>query len=173
MVENTKLSTVSDADHEKISKKELLLGRRKDKKDKKDRGYATLDGESSPEDDHDMKYIHIFVRCVCPVLQHIYFAFIFPHRSPSKSAKKSKAFKFASKCKEKREKSRDKEKIDVKDCVDAGKETKKKDKDKKDKDKKDKGKDKDKKEKKSKQSSINEEIIELGGECRTQHTHTL
>ena len=40
-------------DHEsKVSKKELLLlGRRnKDKKDKKDRGYATLDGESSEED---------------------------------------------------------------------------------------------------------------------------
>lgn len=48
---------VSDGDHEKISKKELLLGRRKDKKDKKDRGYATLDGESSPEEDYDTKYV--------------------------------------------------------------------------------------------------------------------
>lgn len=47
--------TVSEGEHEKISKKELLLGRRKDKKDKKDRGYATLDGESSPEEDLDMK----------------------------------------------------------------------------------------------------------------------
>ena len=46
---------VSEGDHEKVSKKELLLGRRKDKKDKKDRGYATLDGESSPEEDHDTK----------------------------------------------------------------------------------------------------------------------
>lgn len=42
---------VSEGDHEKVSKKELLLlGRRKEKKDKKDRGYATLDGESSEED---------------------------------------------------------------------------------------------------------------------------
>lgn len=43
--------SVSEGDHEKISKKELLLGRRKDKKDKKDRGYAALDGESSPDED--------------------------------------------------------------------------------------------------------------------------
>lgn len=48
---------VSEGDHEKISKKELLLGRRKDKKDKKDRGYAALDGESSPEEDLDTKYV--------------------------------------------------------------------------------------------------------------------
>lgn len=48
--------TVSEGEHEKVSKKELLLlGRRKDKKDKKDRGYATLDGESSPEEDYDTK----------------------------------------------------------------------------------------------------------------------
>lgn len=46
---------VSEGEREKLSKKELLLGRRKDKKDKKDRGYATLDGESSPEEDHDTK----------------------------------------------------------------------------------------------------------------------
>lgn len=45
---------VSDAEHEKISKKELLLGRRKDKKDKKS-SYATLDGESSPEEDFEPK----------------------------------------------------------------------------------------------------------------------
>lgn len=47
---------VSEGDHEKLSKKELLLlGRRKEKKDKKDRGYATLDGESSPEEDFETK----------------------------------------------------------------------------------------------------------------------
>lgn len=46
---------VSEGEHEKLSKKELLLGRRKEKKEKKDRGYATLDGESSPEEDHDTK----------------------------------------------------------------------------------------------------------------------
>lgn len=47
---------VSEGEHEKVSKKELLLlGRRKEKKDKKDRGYATLDGESSPEEDFDTK----------------------------------------------------------------------------------------------------------------------
>ncbi|CAA9997752.1 unnamed protein product [Nesidiocoris tenuis] len=71
-----------DESHDKVSKKDLLIGKRKDKKDKKDRGYATLEGESSPEEDADM-------------------------RSPSK-VKKSKPFKFSSK-KEKREKSRDKE----------------------------------------------------------------
>lgn len=40
----------------------LLLGRRKDKKDKKDRGYAALDGESSPEEDLETKYAHILNR---------------------------------------------------------------------------------------------------------------
>ncbi|CAH0677707.1 unnamed protein product [Spodoptera exigua] len=72
------------ADHEKPSKKDLL-GRRKEKKEKKDRGYAALEGESSPEEDTDTK-------------------------SPSKS-KKTKSFKFPTKSKEKREKSRDKEKV--------------------------------------------------------------
>lgn len=52
---NFDLFSVSDTDHEKVSKKELLLGRRKDKKEKKDRGYATLDGESSPEEDCETK----------------------------------------------------------------------------------------------------------------------
>ncbi|KAF6200213.1 hypothetical protein GE061_006516 [Apolygus lucorum] len=75
-------SDFSDESHEKLSKKDLLIGKRKDKKDKKDRGYATLEGESSPEEDPEM-------------------------RSPSK-VKKLKPFKFSSK-KEKREKSRDKE----------------------------------------------------------------
>ncbi|XP_045487050.1 ralA-binding protein 1 isoform X2 [Pieris rapae] len=71
-------------DHEKPSKKDLL-GRRKDKKEsKKDRGYAALAGESSPEEDTDT--------------------------NPSKS-KKTKSFKFPTKSKEKREKSRDKEKV--------------------------------------------------------------
>ncbi|CAG9793493.1 unnamed protein product [Diatraea saccharalis] len=72
-------------EHEKPSKKDLL-GRRKEKKEsKKDRGYAALEGESSPEEDTDTK-------------------------SPSKS-KKTKSFKFPTKSKEKREKSRDKEKV--------------------------------------------------------------
>ncbi|KAG7309160.1 hypothetical protein JYU34_005082 [Plutella xylostella] len=71
-------------DHEKPSKKGLL-GRSKDKKEKKDRGYAALEGDSSPEEDTDTK-------------------------SPSKS-KKTKSFKFPTKSKEKREKSRDKEKV--------------------------------------------------------------
>lgn len=39
---------MSDGDHEKISKKDLLIGRRKDKKDK---GYAALEGESSQEEE--------------------------------------------------------------------------------------------------------------------------
>ncbi|XP_075984425.1 ral interacting protein isoform X2 [Anticarsia gemmatalis] len=72
------------AEHEKPSKKDLL-GRRKEKKEsKKDRGYAALEGESSPEEDTDT--------------------------NPSKS-KKTKSFKFPTKSKEKREKSRDKEKV--------------------------------------------------------------
>lgn len=50
--------TVSDAgEHEKPSKKDLL-GRRKEKKEsKKDRGYAALAGESSPEEDTDTKSV--------------------------------------------------------------------------------------------------------------------
>lgn len=49
-------TAVSDGvEHEKPSKKELLLGRRKEKKDKKDRGYATLDGESSAEEEPEVK----------------------------------------------------------------------------------------------------------------------
>lgn len=138
-------SDFSEGDHDKISKKDLLIGRRKDKKDKKDRGYAALEGESSPEDDLDA--------------------------NPSKSSKKSKAFKFSSsKSKEKREKSRDKEKQekDVKDKDEKDKEKdskdikdKKRDKEKKEKDKKDKSKDKEKKDKKSK-ATVNEEVLELG-----------
>lgn len=46
--------SVSDGDHEKVKKKEILLGRRKDKKDKKDKGYAAL-GESSQEEELDAK----------------------------------------------------------------------------------------------------------------------
>lgn len=57
-------SLVSEGDHEKVSKKEILLGRRKDKKDKKDKGYAALDGESSPEEDLDTKWVFLFV-CKC------------------------------------------------------------------------------------------------------------
>lgn len=44
--------SVSDENHEKSSKKDLLIGKRKDKKDK---GYATLEGESSPEDESETK----------------------------------------------------------------------------------------------------------------------
>lgn len=47
---------VSDeGNHDKHSKKELLGGKRKDKKDRKDRGYATLEGESSPDEDQETK----------------------------------------------------------------------------------------------------------------------
>lgn len=129
-------SEFSEGDHERVSKKDLLIGRRKDKKDKKDLKYATLDGESSPEEDLEAK-------------------------SPSKS-KKSKAFKFTtSKSKEKREKSREKDKLekDVKD-ISEGRDKEKK-KDKKEKDKKEKLKDKEK-DKKDKKSKISEEVLELG-----------
>ncbi|KRT80110.1 hypothetical protein AMK59_7192 [Oryctes borbonicus] len=93
-------------DVDKVTKKELLIGKRKDKKDKKDkeRGYAALEGESSPDESCDAK-------------------------SPSKS-KKSKPFKFSSKSKEKREKSRDKDVIEKKKDKDK-KSEKKTDKDKK------------------------------------------
>ncbi|XP_026850430.1 ralA-binding protein 1 [Drosophila persimilis] len=120
-----------DEDHEH-NKKDLLIGRRKDKKDKgKDRGYAALEGESSPEEELETK-------------------------SPSKS-KKSKTFKFvSSKSKEKREKSRDKEKS-VEEPAHKAKDTDK-DKDKErerhdEKEVKKKDKKKDKKDKKSKQLS--------------------
>ncbi|XP_053679268.1 ralA-binding protein 1 [Anopheles nili] len=135
----------SDADPEKVSKKELLIGRRKDKKEKKT-AYATLEGESSSEEELETK-------------------------SPSK-AKKSKTFKFPSKSKEKREKSREKEKekpetsklddsckLAEKSEKDKEKD-KKKDKEKKEKEKKDKS--KDKKDKKLKQGSVSEEVLELG-----------
>ncbi|CAK9795308.1 RalA-binding protein 1 [Anthophora plagiata] len=92
-----------DGGHEKHSKKELLGGKRKEKKDRKDRGYATLEGESSPDEDQETK-------------------------SPSKS-KKTKAFKFPSK-KEKREKSREKEGKEK--DGEKEKDKKKKDKDEKD-----------------------------------------
>ncbi|KYN14536.1 PREDICTED: ralA-binding protein 1 [Trachymyrmex cornetzi] len=103
-----------EGSHDKHSKKELLGGKRKDKKDRKDRGYATLEGESSPDEDQETK-------------------------SPSKS-KKTKAFKFPTK-KEKREKSREKE-TKEKDA-EKEKDKKKKEKDEKDVDK-EKRKDKDK-----------------------------
>lgn len=51
-------SIVSDDAHDRPSKKDLLIGKRKDKKDsKKDRGYATLEGESSPEEDPETKLV--------------------------------------------------------------------------------------------------------------------
>ena len=51
-------SAVSDDGHDRPSKKDLLIGKRKDKKDsKKDRGYAALEGESSPEEDPEMKLV--------------------------------------------------------------------------------------------------------------------
>lgn len=123
------LNKVSDSDH----KKELLIGRLKDKKDKKDRGYAALNSSEEEES-----------------------------KSPSKSSKKIKAFKFPTKSKEKREKSRDKEKPE-KEVRDTNTLDKKKEKDKKEKKDKVKDKDKDKKEKKSKQTSVNsDEILDLG-----------
>lgn len=53
---NNFYNAVSDeGSHDKHSKKELLGGKRKDKKDRKDRGYATLEGESSPDEDQETK----------------------------------------------------------------------------------------------------------------------
>nr|XP_036233141.1 ralA-binding protein 1 isoform X2 [Bactrocera oleae] len=145
-------SDYSEGEHDKVSKKDLLIGRRKDKKEKgKDRGYAALEGESSPEEELEA--------------------------NPSKS-KKLKTFKFSSsKSKEKREKSRDKDKSErdlreeekpkEKEKTEKEKEVKKKDKERKEKEKKEKIKDKDKekekKEKKVKQAgNASEEVLELG-----------
>lgn len=38
----------------------MLIGKRKDKKDK---GYATLEGESSPEEENETKLVILFVDC--------------------------------------------------------------------------------------------------------------
>ncbi|XP_076677560.1 ral interacting protein [Andrena cerasifolii] len=129
-----------DGGHEKHSKKELLGGKRKDKKDRKDRGYATLEGESSPDEDQETK-------------------------SPSKS-KKTKAFKFPSK-KEKREKSREKEGKEK--DGDKEKDKKKKDKDEKDVDKekrkeKEKEKAKQKLKDRKKGKHIGEDCLDIGEE---------
>ena len=52
------LSTFSDDGHDRPSKKDLLIGKHKDKKDsKKDRGYAALEGKSSPEESPEMKLV--------------------------------------------------------------------------------------------------------------------
>ncbi|XP_013186319.2 ralA-binding protein 1 [Amyelois transitella] len=117
-------------DHEKPSKKDLL-GRRKEKKEsKKDRGYAALEGESSPEEDTDTK-------------------------SPSKS-KKTKSFKFPTKSsKEKREKSRDKEKV----LEEAGKKEHNEKEKKKEKEK-EKEREKEKKEKEKKEKEKKEKMKE-------------
>jgi len=118
-------SDFSDDAHDRVSKKDLLIGKRKDKKDtKKDLRYATLEGESSPEEDTDIK-------------------------SPSK-IKKSKPFKFPSAKKEKREKSREK---DCKEKDAEKDKDKKKDSD-KDKDKKKEGKVKNKKEEKKEKKKL-------------------
>ncbi|CAG9855385.1 unnamed protein product [Phyllotreta striolata] len=87
---NKKCNNDSDySDEVEKGLKKDLIGKRKDKKDKKDRerGYAALEGESSDEGNKS--------------------------RSPSKS-KKSKPFKFTTKSKEKREKSREKEIVEKK-----------------------------------------------------------
>lgn len=141
--ESAKKSNESDfsdeGGHDKHSKKELLGGKRKEKKDRKDRGYATLEGESSPDEDQETK-------------------------SPSKS-KKTKAFKFPSK-KEKREKSREKEGKEK--DIEKEKDKKKKDKEEKEIDKekrKEKEKDKAKQKLKDrKKGKHNEDGLDIGEE---------
>jgi len=49
------IAVSDEGSHDKHSKKELLGGKRKDKKDRKDRGYATLEGESSPDEEQETK----------------------------------------------------------------------------------------------------------------------
>ncbi|KAH8265606.1 hypothetical protein KR038_011603 [Drosophila bunnanda] len=156
----------SDLEEHDHSKKDLLIGRRKDKKEKgKDRGYAALEGESSPEEELDTK-------------------------SPSKS-KKSKTFKFtSSKSKEKREKSRDKEKSEREtkhvEEEPPGKEHKAKEKDRdkekekdrereeqKKKDKKDKGDKKDKAEKKDKKDKKSKQLSQQQDEAEAEEVLAL
>lgn len=98
---------------------------------------------------------------ILTVQSDVNVGFFFCTRSPSKSAKKLKAFKFPTKSKEKREKSREKVEVKEKDLSEV--KDKKKEKDKEKKEKKEKSKDKDKKDKKLKQSSVSEEMLELGG----------
>lgn len=126
-------SDYSDDNHEKLSKKDLLIGKRKDKKDK---GYATLEGESSLDEDLEAK-------------------------SPLKS-RRSNPFKFSSR-KEKREKSHDKE-TKEKDIDKDKKKDGDKDKDKKKDKEKEKTKIKSKEKKKLKQPEfdISEELPIFG-----------
>lgn len=52
------LFAVSDENHDKSYKKELITGKKKDKRDsKKDRGYAALEGESSADENTDSKFV--------------------------------------------------------------------------------------------------------------------
>lgn len=55
VIRNLYTAVSDEGSHDKHSKKELLGGKRKDKKDRKDRGYATLEGESSPDEDQETK----------------------------------------------------------------------------------------------------------------------
>ncbi|KAG1652752.1 RalA-binding protein 1 [Nymphon striatum] len=133
----------SDDDHEKLSKKELLIGKRKDKKDsKKDKGYVAFEGESSDENMDDSK-------------------------SPTKTKKSKTAFKFPGPKKDKsKEKSKDskdsmKKEKDFKESKKESKELKKeKEKEvkenKKEKESKESKKDKDKESKKEKEKEIKE-----------------
>lgn len=92
---------VTYSDDEKVSKKELLIGKLKDKKDKKDKGYVAFEGESS-EGEMD--------------------------ESRGKSKKSKAPFKFPGK--EKKEKSqKNKESIKSKDSKDAKKDAEKDNKD--------------------------------------------
>ncbi|XP_050034799.1 ralA-binding protein 1 isoform X1 [Dermacentor andersoni] len=92
---------VTYSDDEKVSKKELLIGKLKDKKDKKDKGYVAFEGESS-EGEMD--------------------------ESRGKNKKSKAPFKFPGK--EKKEKSqKNKESIKLKDSKDAKKDAEKDNKD--------------------------------------------
>ncbi|XP_075548724.1 ral interacting protein isoform X3 [Dermacentor variabilis] len=92
---------VTYSDDEKVSKKELLIGKLKDKKDKKDKGYVAFEGESS-EGEMD--------------------------ESRGKNKKSKAPFKFPGK--EKKEKSqKNKESIKLKDTKDAKKDAEKDNKD--------------------------------------------
>lgn len=131
----------------------MIIGKRKEKKDsKKDRGYAALEGESSPDEDTDSKSVGANIQLnESLILKADFLIATFFSRSPSKS-KKSKSFKFPTKKSEKREKSREK---DVKEKEKEPEKERKKEKDKKDKDKV--------KHKEKKKNKHGEEQSEQGG----------
>ncbi|KAH9368103.1 hypothetical protein HPB48_013741 [Haemaphysalis longicornis] len=102
---------VNYSDEEKVSKKELLIGKLKDKKEKKDKGYVAFEGESS---EGEMDESSLILPCYYPIR--------------GKNKKSKAPFKFPGK--EKKEKSvKSKESVKAKDSKDSKKDADKDNKD--------------------------------------------